>query len=188
RTAAMVSVEVSRPVLVADITSDAATHVVQATDREMSALAQRLELFGLAKFTAELALARVRGGEILVAGRVRARVTQTCIVTLGEVEGEIDETFELKFTPDTSSPPADMVISGTHEDPPEPLDGETIDIGEIAAQQLSLALDPYPRAPGVDFEAIDAGPEAGGQTAEKPAVSGPFAALARLKGRPDGQS
>ena len=29
--------------------------------------------------------------------------------------------------------------------PPEPFDGDAIDLGELAAQQLALALDPYPK-------------------------------------------
>ena len=33
----------------------------------------------------------------------------------------------------------------------EPFDGSAIDIGEAAAQQLALALDPYPRAAGASL-------------------------------------
>jgi hypothetical protein len=34
----------------------------------------------------------------------------------------------------------------------EPFEGDAIDIGEAVAQQLALALDPYPRAPGASLE------------------------------------
>jgi len=46
-----------------------------------------------------------------------------------------------------------------------------VDLGEELVQQLSLALDPYPRAPGAEIPPEHAG-----------GAHGPFAALARLKG------
>jgi hypothetical protein len=54
-----------------------------------------------------------------------------------------------------------------------------IDLGEAVAQQLAIALDPYPRAPGAGLgpDGFTAGP---GNTAGKQ----PFAALAALKKRP----
>jgi hypothetical protein len=61
------------------------------------------------------------------------------------------------------------------EDPDDlPAEAGAVDMGEALAQQLSLALDPYPRAPGAELpaEATDGG------------AHGPFAALAKLK-RPE---
>jgi len=59
------------------------------------------------------------------------------------------------------------------EDPPDEADGDVVDLGAYVVETLALALDPFPRKPGAVFEA----PE------EKPSIS-PFAALARLSGRP----
>jgi hypothetical protein len=57
------------------------------------------------------------------------------------------------------------------------------DLGEAVAEQLALALDPYPRAPGAELpaEAAEAGSEEGEATAPGPAA--PFAALAGLRRR-----
>jgi hypothetical protein len=44
-------------------------------------------------------------------------------------------------------------------DEPEPLEGDRIDLGEIVAEELALAIDPYPRAPGAELAA--AAPAAG---------------------------
>ena len=55
------------------------------------------------------------------------------------------------------------------EGPPEPVGPQGIDLGEAVAQQLAIALDPYPRAPGAAL------PE------EPRAAGGPFAALKSLK-------
>ena len=51
--------------------------------------------------------------------------------------------------------------------------------GELTTQHLSLALDPYPRCPGIDFE--DHIEEEDEAPVERP---NPFLALAKLK-RPD---
>ena len=39
------------------------------------------------------------------------------------------------------------------QDPPEPLPPEGLDLGELVAQQLAVALDPYPRASGAEVAA-----------------------------------
>ena len=57
----------------------------------------------------------------------------------------------------------------------EKLTGDSLDLGEIIAEELVLSLDPYPRKPGI---ALETGP--GGEAGE-PRPSGPFEALAALK-------
>jgi hypothetical protein len=54
--------------------------------------------------------------------------------------------------------------------------GETLDLGEALAEQLALALDPYPRAPGASLAAAE------DEEDESPA-RGPFAGLAPLRKR-----
>ena len=44
------------------------------------------------------------------------------------------------------------VMVDLESDAAEPFDGDAIDIGEAVAQQLALALDPYPRAPEARLE------------------------------------
>ena len=103
-------------------------------------------------------------------GALRARVTQVCVVSTDPFEAELSEDFVLCFAPEDEIPdeidpndPVDMV----------PMTGETIDLGEAAAEQLALALDPYPRRPGAEPPWF-----------EEAAPPAPFAALARLKSRP----
>ena len=59
------------------------------------------------------------------------------------------------------------------EDDPDDIETEqgVADLGEALAQQLSLALDPYPRAPGASMP----------ENAEDDAAHSPFAKLLRLK-------
>jgi hypothetical protein len=105
-----------------------------------------------------------------VEGRVRATVRQTCVVTLEPVVNEIDEAVDVDFARAAATKAAadeiDLEASGPDE--PEPLTGNAIDLGLLATEFLLLGVDPYPRKPGVAFEA----PETGDPAAH------PFAALA----------
>ena len=64
------------------------------------------------------------------------------------------------------------------EDAPEPLDTPEIDVGELIAQHLALALEPHPRRPGAVLES-------GGGEAQFPELAvrpnSPFAKLGQLK-------
>lgn len=145
---------------------------LEPTAAERTALAARFDLLSLEAFRAVLHLAPVRGGAVLrLTGRIEARVVQRCVVTLEPVPSDIDVPVDIVLRPaDTLTGEID------HEEDIEPYWDDCIDIGEIAAEELALALDPYPRSAA-------AGPrgEAGLVDSERPA--GPFDDLARLRGK-----
>ena len=99
-----------------------------------------------------------RDGRVHVAGRVRARVGQTCVVTLDPIETEIDEAIDLEFAPPEQIPQLSDLVDAAEEgeeeipDPPEPIINGMIDLGRVATDALYLAIDPYPRKPGAVFE------------------------------------
>jgi hypothetical protein len=112
-----------------------------------------------------------------VTGGVSAIVGQTCVVTLEPVENAVEEAVDLAFTPAVAprlSPVEDDTAAATvaASDTPEPLTGNSIDLGAIAIEFLLLGIDPYPRKADAVFEP----PPAAGDAAEHP-----FAALATLK-------
>ena len=121
------------------------------------------------------------GGRFHVTGHVRARIGQTCVVTLEEIENDIDEPIDLIFAPSEQVPQLAALVDEAAEsdedtpDPPEPIENGTIDLGRIATDALYLAVDPYPRKPGAVFEPLveAADPE-----------DHPFAALRALKAEP----
>jgi uncharacterized metal-binding protein YceD (DUF177 family) len=162
------------------------THKVAVSPEERAALARRFELIELPALAAEVRLRRARAGRYVeIDGTLQAAVVQPCVVTLEPVAAAIDEPFNLLLGPIGGAEPGEGRSAGAPDlivdlDEPEPLDGDEIDIGELVAQQLSLALDPYPRAPGVPAAGEAPVGEAGGppeDRAETPA-QGPFAALA----------
>jgi uncharacterized metal-binding protein YceD (DUF177 family) len=112
------------------------------------------------------------GSKVHVQGRVRAKVGQTCVVTLEPVENSVDEKVDLTFAPGADETEGEVELR-SDQDPPEPLTGDAIDLGQLATEFLVLGIDPYPRKSGVEFAPIKVGEDA----------PKPFAALADLKKR-----
>lgn len=169
--------EFSRIVNVDSLAGDEVIQDIEANAVERAALAARFGLLALDKLTAVVRLTRLRGRQIRLDGEFAADVVQSCVVTLEPVKSRVAGPFTVTFAPaaELDAGP-DLDLSPWAEDLPEPLEGDTIDIGETVAQFLSLALDPYPRRRGVEFTAA----EYPGPAPVSP-ENGPFAALARLR-------
>ena len=137
---------------------------VEANPAECAALALRLGVPALASLSCRFRLSRAAGGVIVAEGRLEARITRVCVVSLDEFETAVAEDFRVRFVPpgresDAIDPDADDEI---------PYDSAVIDLGEATAEQLALALDPYPRKPGAELS----------EPAQQ-APDGPFAVLRR---------
>ncbi|BAI71659.1 hypothetical protein AZL_010210 [Azospirillum sp. B510] len=167
------------------------TETIEATEAERRALAERLELESIGGLRATVRLRAVRGGQMIrVSGKLEAEVVQTCVVTLEPVPAQVSESFEALFAPPSMVEEVGLEIdfdpSLSDEDIPEPMENNRIDIGELTAQHLSLGLDPYPHADGVEFEGYrehDDGEPEEQAVAEEPEKPNPFAVLQQLKRR-----
>jgi uncharacterized metal-binding protein YceD (DUF177 family) len=94
--------------------------------------------------------------ELVLEARLTARVDQPCSVTLAPVPAKIDEAVRRRFVADYHVPEGEEAEM-PEDDTVEPMP-ETIDLAEIAAEALALALPLYPRAPGAVFtQALHAG-------------------------------
>jgi hypothetical protein len=142
-----------------------------------AALARAAGLVDLPRLEATFDIARHGRGGLHVAGRISAIVRQTCVVSLDEIDNDIDEAVDLTFVPPgahhdrlSGQESADSEGAG---DASEILVDGIVDLGAIVVEFLMLGLDPYPRKSDAVFVAPDAG--AGGNH--------PFAALAALRKR-----
>ncbi len=177
--------ELTRPLAVADIGAEPMLFDVVADAGERAALAKRFDLLALDSLTGRVAVrrasARDGSGEVI---RVRidldAAVVQRCVVTLEPVASsvsEVDAEVEFALDADTGEAAREIAFSLDDADPPEPLVGESIDIGELVAEHLALSLDPYPRSEGA---ALDLPPEA-----EVEPRQSPFSVLEQLRENKD---
>ena len=139
---------------------------IAATAEERRALAERFDLVSLARLTASVELRRETGGTILLTADFAAEFVQACVVTLDPVAGSVAARFSLRYGPAEAEPQSEG------EDDPafEPLAADAIEIGEAVAQEFSLSLPEFPRAPGVEIADMESGE----------GDEGPFAALGRL--------
>ena len=157
--------ELHRPVATDRIGAQGLDVDVSASEEERTALAARMRVPAIGELSCRFQLRRV-GSVIAAEGQLRARLTQICVVTLDEFEHRVSEHFAVHFVPlgdedEDSDPDAIDQI---------PYAGSSIDLGEAAAEQLALALDPYPRKPGAELADPD--------EVETP---NPFAALANRR-------
>ncbi len=173
--------ELSRLVPVDKLGEGEVHEAIIASAEERAALARRFGLLALDRLEAHLRLDH--GGESLirVTGRFEAEVTQACVVSLVPVHSHLEEAFSVLYTlaPAPATPALadhDLVIDPETEEPPESVGPKGIDLGEAVAQQLALALDAYPRAPGAKLAALAAN-EAG----RGPEENKPFTVLKTLK-------
>jgi hypothetical protein len=155
----------SRRIGVTEIPSEGLDVTIKATPEERGALARQNGLAGVSSLEATLHVARSGAEGVYVSGELRASLSQTCVVTLDDFDTDIVEPIHARFASlhDLNSgtsrlrEAAETETSGHHihsldeEDPPEPLIGGEVDLGALAAEFLTLALDPYPRKPGVAF-------------------------------------
>lgn len=65
-------------------------------------------------------------------------------MTFEPVPATIDAPFEVVFARQPDEDADDEIDVDPNIDDPEPLESDELDVGEIVAQELSLALDPYP--------------------------------------------
>lgn len=159
---------------------------ISASPAERKDLARRLRIKALESLEASFTIVREAGNPAVhVTGELRAAVTQLCVVTLEPVQQDVQAPIEGWY-----ADPARIVSiekarqeklqrqKGAElpmleeETDPEPLIDGQIDLGELATQHLSLALDLYPHK-------RDSVLEAGAPQGEEiPAIRrNPFAAL-----------
>lgn len=163
-----------------ELTGEPVAFDLQATKAEQDELRRRFGLVALTDLAAEGTIYPLQDGTGLrVEGHLRANVTQNCVVTLEPVDQEIDEDFSLEFgaTGDVIEAASGEMVILADQEQPEPMPEHGLDVGGLVAEQLALAIDPYPRKEGADLRqvldrlGIDA-------QAGKP---NPFAALEALK-------
>jgi uncharacterized metal-binding protein YceD (DUF177 family) len=152
---------------------------IAASAEERSELAAEYGLQLVKGLTASVDVTPVSGG-VDVSGRVVADVVQTCVVSLVPVEEHIDETFSVRYLREPQRVPEageEVVLDAEMSDPPELLEGPTVDVGALVEEHFALALNPYPRAPGAALPSDSAGSPSERGTS-------PFAVLAKLADTP----
>lgn len=157
------SPELHRPLPADRIGAHGLDVMVEATAAECAALARRMRVPAVLALSCGYRLVRPVPTCIAARGRLRARVVQTCVVSLEAFEVTVAEDFTVRFVP--AGQESDRIDLDSDDE--IPFQAGMLDLGEAAAEQLGLALDPYPRRPGAALPGDESDPP-----------RSPFAALA----------
>jgi uncharacterized metal-binding protein YceD (DUF177 family) len=148
---------------------------LEPDEAERAKVARDLGLEALSALTAQLTVKPwFDGAEIT--GRFEAVVEQICAVSLDPFEHPLEGLIEVRVVP-AGSPHAPGPAGGELEydpdapDPPDVLEGDTIDLAAYLVEHLALEIDPFARKPGVEFDYTP--PDE---------LESPFAVLKKLKG------
>jgi uncharacterized metal-binding protein YceD (DUF177 family) len=171
-----IAVEFSRPLALDRVPPAGTSMQLEATAEECQALAARFELLQVDHLNGEVRIQPVDAGRtFLVTGCVRAHVVQTCVVTHEAVPARVEAEFDRLFSLEVPAEADGEVEIDPEAELPEPITENRLDLGEILAEELSLALDPYPHSPAADRYLAEIEANQPGE------ASGPFDALAALQ-------
>jgi uncharacterized metal-binding protein YceD (DUF177 family) len=173
----------SHPVELAGISDQGVELSLAPAADERARIAAWMGILELVSLDARVRLMHVKDDDYSYEAEYRAEVLQSCVVTLDPVRaahaGALSRLYRVARPPSRRAAREMVVASEGDEDAPEVLSGSLLDIAAPVLEELTLALDPYPRAPGVAFEP---------PKEEVKASDSPFAVLAKLKDRSPGGS
>lgn len=161
--------EFSRPIALSQAHEHAVEHSLTALPEECTALAERFAVRSIANVSAQLRLAPHAQG-FCITGAVVADAIQTCVITGEAVQMQVNAPINVLLWTQEIDGDLDLLEEAYGVDDIEPIDADDYDLGEMAAQYLALAIDPFPRKEGASLDAILP------QT-----KTNPFSVLAQLK-------
>ncbi len=126
---------------------------LQADEIQRQALADRFALPAIKSLTADVTLTKVNKDRVRVNGDFNAEVEQVCVVSLKTFNQKVQDCFCVVFSQEegASLKLNEIDLDMDEEDDVEFLENGKIDVGELTAEYLSLALDPFPHAPDAVF-------------------------------------
>ncbi len=148
---------------------------ITASPSELERLAEWEDVEEVSLFQGEVTLKRLSQTRFRFEAKLTVEITQRCVVTLEPVRSYISREFtrQLHYTPARYPEKGGAITLGAAEDEaPEEIHSPQFDLAGPLLEEFSLAIDPYPRAPGVAFSP----PEEQADVAENP-----FAVLKGLK-------
>jgi len=154
------------------------TIAIALKDADRKRLAAWAEVESVTSFQATVDLTRISANRFGYRAHLTSDVVQSCVVTLEPVRSHIVRDFsrELHLADHRHHEPRTeaLTLAAAEDEAPEEIESLDYDLAGPLLEELSLAIDPYPRAPGVTFES---------PADETRSAEGPFAALKSLKER-----
>ena len=151
--------------------------VILAAAEQARKLADWLGVESVEKFQATVTLKRLSVNRYRYDAALACDLTQNSVVTLEPLRKRIEEAFSREIhvarrTRFKDEMAEELTLAAGDDDAPEEVESPDYDLAAPLLEELSLALDPYPRAEDEVFRP----PETGGDPSESP-----FAILKKLR-------
>lgn len=168
-----------RVIRIADLPADKpfAFEIVPEPDARR-ALADALNLISLKKLRFGGSLSPLDDTDWALSARLGATVVQPCSVTLEPVTTWIDETVERRYLAEPPPLPTGDDVEMPEDDSIEPLPS-LLDLSDVLAEALALALPTFPRSETAEPTSLVFGPPGAAPLTD--AAAKPFAGLAALR-------
>lgn len=152
---------------------------IELGQAERQKVAEWANVVGVNKFVGHVSLHRTSSSRFAYRAHLEAEIVQSCAVTLEPVISRISEDFtrslhlvpHIKKIVDFSG---ELSPAAGDDEVPEEIDSPHFDLAAPLLEEFLLAIDPYPRAPGVEFDA---------RRGEDEAPESPFAVLKGWKAK-----
>ncbi len=146
--------------------------VIAPSGDELLRIAEWAGIEAVEAFRATVDLAKISPTRYALDAELEADIVQSCVVTLEPVKSHIARTIHRDLFLTQTKPSLEIDVAPLEEDGREEIASLRYDLVVPVLEELALAIDPYPRAPGVEFAA----PKEAGE-----APVHPFAALRALR-------
>ena len=159
----------------ADLSDAGHDAMIVATPVELVRIAEWEGVEAVVHFEGKVTLVRKSQARFAYKASLKAEIVQNCVVTLEPVTSRIAREFtrSLHYVPGhVAEQGGALTLAAGDDDSQEDIGSLRFDLAGPLLEEFSLAVDPYPRAPGVTFEP----PVEGADVPESP-----FAVLKSLK-------
>ncbi|GBQ87223.1 DUF177 domain-containing protein [Asaia krungthepensis] len=173
--------EFSRRLVINRIGHEGLNETIKAKEDECRKLAKRLDIPAVRALDCRFRIIPEASDHFVLEGVLTAHVVLECVITGDHFEDALNESFAVRMVPARRF--SEESASDLEAIDEIPYEGNALDLGEIASEQLALMLPAYPRKPGAALEnAVDEAPRETAEEAADEAGSrpNPFGALAGL--------
>ena len=138
------------------INRDGADVAFEASPEECARIAIWADITSVDSFKASIRLTKQSATRFSVHADLVAVVEQACVVTLAPVRSTLEIPIHRELHLTQMARPLKNIELGEaagDDEVPDEIDNLHYDLAEPLLEEFALALDPYPRAPGVEFAA-----------------------------------
>lgn len=142
----------SYPLKIEDLNQQEQHYHLSADSKQCNILAEILQVEGVNKFTADIYLKlKLKEHRLDVWGKVEAELVLKSVISLENFVKRYENSFDYYYDTQATYKDIRELEAGINDEIPDIIENGTIDLGNIAIEQLALVMEDYPRQEGEEF-------------------------------------